>query len=77
METFEGTYKRTFEYMEEVIPIENVQIVLNGNYLEAYSVDNPHNVSIKYEDHKTTITIKSLNIWETVIIMKTNYARTD
>lgn len=70
METFESDYKRTFEYMDEIIPVYNIGIELEGKYTRAYTVDKPDNFSIEIGKNKTKFVIKALEIWETIVISK-------
>lgn len=72
MDTFEGAYPRTFEYMDEVIPVYDVQLSIRGHYKESQIqlVDGGIQFELQQKEGSTRITVKKLDIWETIVIKK-------
>jgi hypothetical protein len=70
MDTFENAYPRTFEYMDEVIPVYNIEIVIKG-HIEKEQVkllDGSSTFDIREDGKNSVIRIESLHLWETLVI---------
>jgi hypothetical protein len=70
MDTFENAYPRTFEYMDEVIPVYNIEIVIKG-HIEKEQVkllDGSSTFDIREDGENSVIRIESLHLWETLVI---------
>jgi hypothetical protein len=70
MDPFEGAYPRTFEYMDEIIPVYNSKIIINDNRLieRVDSVGEHSKLDIVNKDGKTIINVEKIDIWETICI---------
>lgn len=66
MDPFEGAYPRTLEYMDEVVPLHNIEICIKGKKIKAIETfEAPDNYKIIGE---STVAIPVLNLWETLVI---------
>lgn len=69
MDPFEGAYPRTFEYMDEILPVSDIKILINSNKVKVYSVETvgeKNSVHWNSEKGDTIIRLEKLNLWETI-----------
>ena len=69
MEVFESFYPRTFEYMNEILPIFGINIIINSSRCKnVESVGEGNCLSLENFKDKTIIRLDKLNLWETILI---------
>ncbi|MCT4687217.1 beta-galactosidase [Vallitalea sp.] len=70
MDPFEGAYPRTFEYMDEIIPVYNSKIIIDKSITveSVESVGEHSKLDVVNKDGKTIIDVEKIDLWETISI---------
>jgi hypothetical protein len=67
METMEGNFERSFEYMEEVVPVHELGITINSNRrVKTRALREGARVSQKRAREMTRLTVSQVNLWEII-----------
>lgn len=71
MDAFENSYPRTFEYMDEVIPVYDFEVQVKGTFgKEQITCLDQEHFDVEQREEYTIIKVKKLELWETIIIKK-------
>ena len=68
MDTFEAKYQRTFEFVESVQDIHNLQIEVDYPVERAFAVELNKELEVKKTDSGAVIVLDTLSKWETITV---------
>lgn len=68
MDCFEAKYPRTFEFVESIQKLHDIEIIMDYPVERAYAVEQNKELEIKRTDTETKIVLDVLSEWETIVV---------
>lgn len=73
LDPFEGAYPRTFEYMDEILPVYDVKVIIKANQLKegkdiVKAIGEATSLEVEQQGDDSIIRVGKVDLWQTLVI---------
>ena len=68
LDTFEAKYARTFEFMDQIQELHQVEIEVDFPIKSAFAIESNEKVEVRPTEKGSVLTLGSLKKWETIVL---------